>query len=556
MISLKTKIFNYKIFSKKHIIIYLFIIFILFINISSRYSSMVTEQGSDAFNYHRMTNAIIRESRIPWLLSPLSLWGIYPASDSSGVLVLLASFSIISNLNLYYNIFIYNIILIFFSIISFLILTLSYSKNPIINSISIISLTISPYFFGHTLWSLNERESAIPFIAIFILFFIILMRTGSEKKKFWPLVIIILIVGLSIHKIFLFIIPIFFIYSLIIIFYSKGISYSLTRKNKNIYILSIILFFSLLPFILNYSSLSIFNIYLQYQQSAIFSSTSNPFIAIINIPISIIGSVGIISFSLGIVGIIFLLKKNAKSKIELFILGNFLFLLPFVAIREYIKLVFAFYLSVLVIFCIKLFIELDPKKKNAILIVLILCCSIIIPQFTIWRKDISQTRYKFGLKDYIEPETFDCSLYLRNELNGPFISNNNFDGIKISALIDRPTISPIVQSAEENILYFSLYNISSTKKLNYSVTINNNRDDILSIYKISIDFPLPYDIITKLGLKENFYGIKIFILDKNFKDYILGYSSESIVFTKSIEKVINLKFKLYENNKYVIFYTN
>ncbi|MGC8913512.1 MAG: hypothetical protein ACP5LE_06275, partial [Thermoplasmata archaeon] len=48
--------------------------------------------NTDAYSYLFMSNAIINTQRIPWLLHPFfSFLGIYPASDTSGIMVLHAS---------------------------------------------------------------------------------------------------------------------------------------------------------------------------------------------------------------------------------------------------------------------------------------------------------------------------------------------------------------------------------------------------------------------------------------------------------------------------------
>ena len=214
----------------------------ILISISLRVPLVPHEIGWDSFFIHRLAESVTYYHQEKWIINPASFYGYFPYSYPSGVPTILAAFSSMSGLSMEYTIlfftFIEGIMAVFFSfMLGKILFNIKYGKW--------IFVYISSFAAGllyYSLWTVSTRGF---FMILFILFLFLLFKIflsknlkKMEKIKFLLLFIMILFILPSIHRLWVFIIPIWVI-AIIVYFYNKR--YPLILK-KNFVIISLISF--------------------------------------------------------------------------------------------------------------------------------------------------------------------------------------------------------------------------------------------------------------------------------------------------------------------------
>lgn len=128
------------------------------------------ETGIDALQYHRMAQSIAQNGLAPWTLSPLSYIGWYPGSDSSGVPFLVASFSVLSGIQVSDAILIYDGLLIASFGLGLFLLTRRITSRSDLAIMAVVIGTLAYGFFTTLAWSLDERTFNVAVSPVFLLF--------------------------------------------------------------------------------------------------------------------------------------------------------------------------------------------------------------------------------------------------------------------------------------------------------------------------------------------------------------------------------------------------
>lgn len=344
---------------------------LLVVTVLLRYPFFPHEMRGDTFLVHAMANTIVNEGLIPWMVHPLAASGFYPQTYQTGSAVLLATVVQLCNIDTEHA--------ILFACFAFSILgTLAayFMANRLTNNFSISLLTaflfsISPTFVQFTLWTYSTRGlflAMLPLVLGTVIWFLVKFNAYERKADLLKILLvlsILLVIITTVHKLFVFLLLIITIGFLMVVFESyiyKKVSIYRKLKNNNHLYMGFILCIAILLFHLSFSNFSFFNgIWIDYQNSSLFSGESYP-ILILNLILNYSRKLSLIFF-FGLIGFCFFIYYYKKSPLFIFIISSTLILLPFLPLGIYTPfMVIPFFSLFTSIFLIKI-IEYSESKS-------------------------------------------------------------------------------------------------------------------------------------------------------------------------------------------------
>ncbi|MEM3396208.1 MAG: hypothetical protein QW620_08185 [Thermoplasmata archaeon] len=193
------------------IFVTLSLITVFFIAVLVRYPFVDYPPGNtDTYAYVFMSAPIIDTSRVPWLLHPfLSFFGLYPASDTSGPMILVATTYAVTNVpNLFAACTILDSFIILVFLISGYLLSSYLSRNKLLWVLPPLFIIVCPTFVLETnFFTVGSRLLAVMFfMCYFLCFFYFLFKHSSKRKKLkiFLLAIVFFIGGIASHLMGLF----------------------------------------------------------------------------------------------------------------------------------------------------------------------------------------------------------------------------------------------------------------------------------------------------------------------------------------------------------------
>ena len=143
------------------------------------------ETGNDSFLIHSLTNDLLADGTLRWVISPLSLIEWFPASTVPSSIFFIGTATITIGYNVEIAIFFVSVIVGILSTLGFILLLLWLEKHEIINSasvrISAILYTFLPLLLKFTDWTASGRQFFL-LVAPFTLILFLHIINGKEPK--------------------------------------------------------------------------------------------------------------------------------------------------------------------------------------------------------------------------------------------------------------------------------------------------------------------------------------------------------------------------------------
>jgi len=483
---------------------FIFLLLVI-LNILFRYPLSPHELGNDSYYIHELAQSIVDNSSSEWLLSPLSFFGLYPFSYSSGLPHFLAVTSLLTNLPMESTIFFDSLFFAIFGIFTFYILAGELKKDQVFQLTAAFIFSVSPLAIKFTSWTVSSRGLILMFIPLVI--WCLLKIKNVRDIKYISLFIVFFIILASIHKTF-----VLFILIILAFLFTKYIVYSDNRYLSKIfkhhyypYILCgiFISVFILQFFLIPGNWLNEYKIFFNFNLNIWYES-------VLFLIVILTARLGLL-IPLSILGVIYLIFDSKKSVNESFLIYAFLFFLPFLYYSIYFYetlLPFWAMLSVYGIF----FLTSKVQQNRSLLCMIILIAIIVFSAYTV------QIRYtstdEGGYKNYLQEPDYALTGFIQHETNNqnigggyprqiaPFISN---------PLVLMPTDQLIYHNIDKNLLKIELspFPTSLSELFHF---VKHTFD-----YSYSGDtkkYPYKYIIMPKNSQKPNSTDNKIYANDK------------------------------------------
>lgn len=511
------------------------------------------EQGIDTFRTHEMANYIQNDDYAKWVISPFSLFGLFPYSYSIGIPYLLAILSDAVSINIELIILLLSILLGILGSIGVYILSFEIFNDDIISLISMLFFSLSPLFINFTLWTMSTRG---PFVVllIFIIYSFLKFKATQKINYLFTLLILTVIAALT-HRLFMYILFVLIPIYLVSIYVYKNKEFFLKRKLKIIIPIFLILF--VIQFI-NISPYKLFKIkYLSgffLKGHSIYNIIDN-LIIFLNLIIDYISSVGFISIFM-IIGIFIILKNFNSKNINFNYLYLIIFLLcitPLLMIARYTPV---FILSIFCIIGSFGFVTVIKILKNKIIckamILFMIVGSIFFSIFMInnWLSFFSEGIYGDELP-WISESSIKTIGFINEDFNTGILVSNTVLNQRLRAITDYSFL-PADYKQDMGIFVFN-YENSNKIEIDYSpYYLLTPTKSFIKLANPILDSEKDFEKLVSKRITDlksvitlDYYNIK-YVLEK--KGTI---NSNRMIFYSDLELVQN---RIYDNDVYYIYY--
>ncbi|EDY35528.1 hypothetical protein ABOONEI_811 [Aciduliprofundum boonei T469] len=567
---------------KRYRITFLMLLFILLLSITIRFPYLYYshEAGADSFFYHRMSNVLLTFHKATWFLHPLSLWGLYPYSDSPAAPFYVAEFSSLSGLSVENSIIFYDYIFVIIGILGAFLLGLKVKRSLIFASFLAIAISLAPKAFYPILFSLNERVALVLMLPLWFLLIYFVISSHEKSKsirvKRWSILIMYSFVASTVHLMFVFSIAFISGYIFYIVIYKligKFLPHTFSKVRNFrpivIIILFLLLFYSLF-FLSNYINIYGFNIEL-YKKTALFSGT-DPFTIALNIFVSISGGVGILFPIFGVVGAVYLIFKRKLDTFEMWLIIALLSLTPFIINRLYIRPFLVSILGILIAYGAFYVVSKTPKifknnhisKRRAlkysfitIFIVSIVLGGAFAGYMTHhWDTQVESTASK--IPHGMTEQSYNAAIWMKHSLNieDIYVTNNEVVGGRVEAYSNRVMIPGIYDTDLDNLVFYNLYNNESELGITFNKWLNRNpftnskkwREFASEYTKL---MGVPYSHSTKL-LKK--YNVSYFLYFRKYGNMWSVWYDKKLSYSQFSKTATQKNYAIYKNEWYTLVY--
>lgn len=400
------------------------LVFLVVFNIIMRVPVTLRETGADTFMNHLLANSITESGHANWIINPLSFFGLYPLSYSSGALFSFSAFEQSSNVGTEYNILVISIILGIVGAFTSYILAKEFLDDDLFAFSVAILFSTSRIFLNWTTMKLNARGFFISILPLLLYFLLKSYKNGTltnQQKSYTILIGIVFITLATIHRMFFFTSIIFFSFLISILIYKFLNRFKLSRYIAVGYsVVFIILFMSQI------FNLSFYAPDFESLSHGYFFQGTEPYVIFLNLGIEYAMASGIliILLPLGFAALVYNVYREKLDQKHLFLLLMTLFFSPFMMDARYMRVFLMLIISLLIGFGIIELRYLFNKKLNenttVIILVSILLISAIIPMFI----TIRPTYNEAGNPNELRSQTYNAGIFMKNYCEGSFTGND------------------------------------------------------------------------------------------------------------------------------------
>ncbi|MFW6311285.1 MAG: hypothetical protein ACOC1K_03520, partial [Nanoarchaeota archaeon] len=292
--------------------------------------------GIDSFVHHGLTNQIINNGYIPWGVSILSLFELYPISVSSGVHTLMASYSSLSSINLFYLITPFSFIQSIVAILGMFIAARQFKRDDrfaLLSSFIYAGTTRFVFYTNNQIGTRGFFLTILPFFLWALFWFL----EDIDIKRF-SFVVLFAIVCLSIHRMGLFVFVMVILLGIGVLFHRLSVPIFWSNK-KHSYVLNnsiILATLGIIVFTYIYVNISAIQmVWRRTPESILFGKDLISYLIAIGYGYAKFMGIFTVLVPFGFILILFKDKRNIKETVLiitilflLFMIAGFLYLAP------------------------------------------------------------------------------------------------------------------------------------------------------------------------------------------------------------------------------------
>jgi hypothetical protein len=420
---------------------YVLIGLLVILNIILRLPVTPHEIGADSFMTHAWASSISANGYAKWILHPLSFFGLYPFSYSSGELFLLSGVSQSIGVEMEWTIWLAATFFGVFGVLAAYLMAKEI-RNDFLFCFSVAFIySTSRMFIGFTNWTVSTRGLFVALLPLLIWSLLRIYNQREERSKYLLLTVSILVILGTIHSLIFFTPLILIAFVVSVLFYTANKKFKVAKITPKV---SIILFFALfIPLFLSpFTQLGYYQRLESFeggQPSGYFFHGSAPYHILLNMGSEYAMAVGILTI-LAPIGLIALLLKKQKTFSEMFLIALVLCFAPFIAdptyMRFFVLFVFSLLIGIGLMESLKMFGKVKKVKSAAPLIVIaILLFSALLPYFIAVRP----VPYLPFHTSHINELTYDAAIFIKTHgVEIPRISDAGYIPARINAIAGPP----------------------------------------------------------------------------------------------------------------------
>jgi hypothetical protein len=518
------------------------------VTMALRWPSTYHETGVDSLYIHSLSTSIVQFGDMGWIASPLSIFGLYPLSYSSGIPILLSQFALMTGTTVEFTILIFSFLVAAIAAMTSFMLTLEIRKSPILAFAVSIIYSASPFLLFYTQWTMTTRSFFMALIPLTIWLIIKRERLGddeSDRRMKTVLLVLLaanLVILVAIHKVAL--MALLFIVSYLIArrvhqtlnwgafhkgFRFVGIQFPQGRLLTIVMIIGVGISVTVLSYYLGWLGLESYEL-------GIFSDGSD-LSKLLNVMGSVAATAGLPIALLFPIGFAIIVLRKKKSFVDLFLVISLLILLPFLGSRTYERLLF----PIVIVIMIFIPIHFIKNKRHRKIFTLVIAVAVILTlpfNFVIVDR-YNQWPSRMAINDgiAITDHTYMTALYFQYNFEGEnFAINNDLIGGGVQATSGGPQFPlGILSAGISNLL---VYGIITPNELDVETSslesMLASKGQIFSTHwtlEMINDWVTLYLICRNMKDASNIldkYNVTVFIEDKRLNGKVVDYDGNTL----------------------------
>jgi len=395
-------------------VFFLAVVAVIALNIIIRYPVVPHQLGVDSFFIHYLAGVIGSEGKIPWLLSILSLFGLYPYSYPSGIPILLSELHLVTGCELEVIIYLFALVMGLLGLGTSYLLAGEFFQGRGKQLLFACIYSLSPLALKYTIWTASTRGAFLMLLPLALWSLIRFCRTWSIP---YLLVTILLYSVLwSVHRLFTLLIPI----TLFCILLYKGknlIPVRILKEHERVCMILVLLAI-VITFILY--ALQFVNFAIAYDNSGdywglrYFSFAGIPgWVNYLMGNLIELGARFVLLIPLAIIGLFYFLQPGVVKTNEWFLLVVTLFFIPFIGLSIQIYQILLPFICLLATYGI--FVLLRNRKGSLFTVAaysFLIAILILSSVGTLVYRDISVD--SSGFHNYADEQTVSVAFFLRD----------------------------------------------------------------------------------------------------------------------------------------------
>ena len=420
-------------------VVYCLLLVLSAANILFRYPLDVGhELGADTTFVHTLATGIMHGGRAPWILHPLSYFGLYALSYPSAIPFTLASTSLVSGISPEASMLLLGWIVAIAGGSGAYLAARSVRRDDMFALLVAFLFSLTPFYLKDTFWVGSSRGFVVGLVPIVV--FLLIKHLRTLKFRWFVMAIVLIILLTSIHRMGILAVFILVAYLFAIPFHkvTQKLRFALARyerPSRYAFFLSGVMGFVFMFYIqFAYPGVGGANVVEQYGKG-VFQGSSF-LVVLANMGFSLAGKIGpLIPFAA--LGLVAYTWHRPKEAVDKFVLTAVLLFLPLLPLRDYIaEFLFLFFVMLLVVGLLSLR-EVRPNRRKllswaiAILVVGSIATSWVMKDY--WRE-----RYPTdaAVPDY----TYATGTYLKHMTQGTILSNDGLMGGQLAAASGRAVL--------------------------------------------------------------------------------------------------------------------
>ena len=428
-------------FSASDTLFFLAAIAVVLLNIIIRYPVVPHEIGIDSFFIHYLAGVIESEGKIPWLLSFLSLFGLYPYSYPSGIPIFLSELHLITGLELETVIYWFALVIGLLGIGTSYLLAGEFFQTRGVQLLFALIFSLSPLTLKFTIWTASTRGAFLMLLPLALWSLIRFCKNWS--LPYMLLSLLLYSVLWSVHRLFILLIPITIL--CLVLYRGKTLFHEerqRTHKNLIKVLILLAIVFACILYILQFAELAeLYQNSSSYWGLRYFSFTGIPmWINYVIGNLIELGSRFVLLVPFAALGLLFFIKEEVIKPNEWLVLCTTLCFLPFLGYSIQIYQILLPFICLLAVYGIIILIKGRRSKfiqisAYSFLIVLLIFSSV----GTLVIRDISSD--SSGYHNYADDQTVSIAQFLK--INTPQSEGVTGEGmIYIGAYSGKKTTIP------------------------------------------------------------------------------------------------------------------
>lgn len=424
---------------------------LIVLNVLMRIPFIPHEFGSDSFFIHTFANQIVEHEHAPWLIHPLSFFGLYPLSNASVVPILLAILSLQSGVGMEYVILYASMAFSILGALSAYALAGKIRNTLQFKFLTAFLFSLSPLALKFSGWTTSTRGLFLMMTPLLLWILLETVRTGKLSAKSIIIGLILFLTLAGTHKISVLIIP-FIIVALSLILLKRQVNI----VNKPILLSFAFIFLFFAQFFLYAHWWPYWNIPLNFPRNTVFT-----LIALLTVLFMRLGPILIFS----VIGLASLIFKKEKSPIDNYLIITSLLFTPFLEYGMYFYQTLSIILVILSAYGFEKAFNLFSNQKLRSMTLIILLVSTV--SFTFFTEFYRYTKmFPNGTHQYLDAHLYNAIHFL-NTLDEGVISvhSSTSDPLRVGAFAKEP----VIPNREEVLLGYGLIDEGSIQAISKGI---------------------------------------------------------------------------------------